>query len=276
MKYLITGGSGFFGEHLIKRLYGTCDIRVMSRNEGNLVKLKQKFPDIEILTGDIADRFSCHQACFGVDGIFHLAAFKHVGMAETQSVECIRSNTIGSLNLLEETLSSNIKFILGISTDKAAQVNGVYGASKMLMETMFKQFEQINPDTEYRIVRYGNVLYSTGSVLTKWIDLMKQGKEVIVTDTEATRFYWTVEQAIDLIFKCMKEAKDSTPFCPEMKGMKLGDLLSATHQKYGVGELKIKTIGLQKGENMHEKIIEGGKYSNEVTLYSITEIMDMI
>ena len=118
----------------------------------------------------------------GVDGVFHLAASKHVGLAETYSRECTKTNVIGSLNILEESLDSKLDFVIGISTDKAAQVSGVYGASKLLMERLFLQFERVNPGTNYRIVRYGNVLYSTGSVLCKWKDLLLQGKQVIVTD----------------------------------------------------------------------------------------------
>lgn len=111
---------------------------------------------------------------------------------------------IGSLNILEESLENKFDFVIGISTDKAAQVSGVYGASKLLMERLFCQFEAINNSTEYRIVRYGNVLYSTGSVLCKWRDLLSEGKEVIVTDPDATRFFWTRDQAVDLIFLALR------------------------------------------------------------------------
>ena len=140
---LITGGSGFLGNDLVTRLKGSgCHVCVMARNEGNLIKLQMKHPWIRILTGDVSDRYSVQQAMKGVDGIFHLAAFKHVGLAEKQSRECINSNTIGSLILLEEAVKEKVDFVLGISTDKAAQVSGVYGASKLLMERLFTQFEK--------------------------------------------------------------------------------------------------------------------------------------
>jgi UDP-N-acetylglucosamine 4,6-dehydratase/UDP-glucose 4-epimerase len=111
------------------------------------------------------------------------------------------------------------EFILGVSTDKAAKVAGVYGASKLLMERLFGQFGILNKNTEYRIVRYGNVLYSTGSVLCKWKDLLEQGKEVIVTDGDATRFFWTVDQAVDLIFDCLENATDWQPHITDMKSI---------------------------------------------------------
>ena len=275
--YLITGATGFLGTELCKRIYPTgCGIVAMSRNEGKLVELKQQFPDIKIITGDVADKIAVeHALAWGIDGIFHLAAFKHVGMAEDQARECVLSNTVGSLNLLEVTNGRMFDFIIGISTDKAAQIAGVYGATKMLMERLFQEFEKKNVHTKYRIVRYGNVLYSTGSVLCKWKDAMINEKDIVVTATGATRFFWTVEQAIDLIFDCLENAEDATPYVPEMKAMKVGDLLTAMTMKYGKAK-SIKIIGLQKGENLHEKILENGKYSNEVDLYGINEIMTMI
>ena len=119
-KYLVTGGSGFLGEELIRRIINVGGkVITISRDEGKLIELKQKFPSIDILTGDIADRFDVQQAIRGVDGVFHLAAFKHVGMAETQSRECTKSNVIGSLYILEESVNNNVEFVLGISTDKA-------------------------------------------------------------------------------------------------------------------------------------------------------------
>jgi len=282
--YLVTGGTGFLGKSLIKRILEQGGlIRVISRNEGKLIELKQAFPSIEILTGDICDVHSIHQACMNINGIFHLAAAKHVGLAETQSRECIKTNTIGSLNILEETSKSDMDFILGISTDKAAQVSGVYGASKMLMEKLFRQFESNNTQIEYRIVRYGNVLYSTGSVLCKWKERIKNAEHIVITEPLATRYFWTVEQAIDLIFNCMENATNSSPFCPEMKSISIGDLLLAMVDKYLPHDIdkqiylnNVKTIGLQKGENLHEKILEDGKNSNEVEKFTIEEIIKMI
>ena len=276
--YLVTGGSGFLGTPLCARILNLGGrVRVLARNEGNLIKLKQKYPAVEILTGNVADRFDVHQAVQGVDGVFHLAAFKHVGMAEKQVRACINSNTIGSLVILEETQNLNLDFVLGISTDKAAQVAGVYGASKLLMERLFHQFAENNPDTKYRIVRYGNVLYSTGSVLCKWKELIENGDGVIVTDLKATRFYWTVDQALDLIFDCLDNAVDSSPFCPNMKALSIKDLLTAMVQKYANGrEVPITTIGLQAGENLHEKVLDEGPFSDEADQYTIAEIIELI
>ena len=174
--YLVTGGPGFLGEALIKRLPSDIKIRVLSRNEGKLILLKEKYPEIEILTGDVSDYSVCRLAMRGVTGVFHLSAFKHIGLAEKQSKECVKSNVIGSLNILEASnLEPELRFVLAISTDKAAKISGVYGATKFLMEKLFEEYEQLNPSVEYRVIRYGNVLYSTGSVLCKWKALLEQG-----------------------------------------------------------------------------------------------------
>jgi len=271
-KYLITGGTGFLGHALVERLLkdGYENLTVLGRSEKGLVETREKYP-VKIVSGNIADPMTCEKVC-DVDGIFHLAAMKHVGLAEQHSTECIKSNVIGTLNLLEETRKRGIDFIIGISTDKAAQVNGVYGATKLLMERLFAEYETFNEETEYRIVRYGNVLYSTGSVLCKWKDKMQKGEKVIITDPDATRFYWTVDQAIDLIFDSFK-AKDSDPYITTMKAMRLGDLLDAMMEKYG--RVGVETIGLQPGENKHEKL-DAVTSSDKVEKYTKEEILELI
>ena len=284
-KYLVTGGSGFLGGALIDRILDQGgSVITIARNEGNLIKLKQKYnpmvnqKQIEIYSGDIVDPFVIESCMKDVIGIFHLAAFKHVSMAEQQAKQCTTGNVVGSLNLLEAAAKHDVEFVLGISTDKAAQIAGVYGASKYIMEKLFEEYSRTYPSTLFRIVRYGNVLYSTGSVLCKWKELLENGEEVIVTDPTATRYFWTIDQAVDLIFQCMEEATDSLPFCPEMKSMSVDNLLKAMANKYlPKGEvLKIKIIGLQVGENHHEKIVADGKFSNEVQQFTIEEIEELI
>ena len=277
--YLITGGSGFLGIPLCERVLEMGGrVRTLARDEGKLVDLQQKHPDIETLTGDIFDKFEVKQAMKGVTGVFHLAASKHVGIAEQQVRECIKSNTIGSMNILDESLEIIPEFVLGVSTDKAAQVAGVYGATKLLMERLFGQFERLNDDTAYRLVRYGNVLYSTGSVLCKWKDLLKECKEVIITDPGATRFFWTVDQAVDLIFDCLETATSYEPHITKMKSIQMGDLLQAMGNKYlpEGSELRVKEIGLQPGENKHEIISADGIDSSKTERFTVDEIMEVI
>ena len=278
--YLVTGGGGFLGKPLVAHILSEgARVRIIGRDEGTLIMMKELHPSIEIHPGDISDSFEVKQAMSGVNGVFHLAASKHVGLAETFVRENIKSNVMGSLNIYEQSLKQELDFVLAISTDKAAQVVGVYGATKLLMERLSKQYEKLNPNCKYRIVRYGNVLYSTGSVLCKWKDLIEAGKELIVTEPEATRFFWTVDQAIDLILDCMKNAIDSTPYCPTMKSMSIKSLLGAMVEKYGNSNWEnypIKIIGLQAGENLHEKVLDEGPLSNEVEQFTINEIKELI
>lgn len=271
--YLITGGSGFLGVELIKRL-GGARIRVLARNEGNLVKLKEQFPNIEIMPGDVSDPYICDRAVQGVVGIYHLAAMKHVGLAEENVKQTIEINI--PVALLEATRKYKPDFIIGISTDKAASRSGVYGTTKFLMERLFAEYEKVNPDTKYRIVRYGNVIYSTGSVLCKWKDKLQKGEEVVITEPSATRFFWTVGQAIDLVFECLEKAKDSKPYLCSMKAIMMGDLLGAMIAKYAVSDVAVKVIGLQPGENLHEIIKEDGPDSSSVEKFTLDEIEQMI
>lgn len=272
---LVTGGSGFLGKALLKRIASTNKVTVVARNEGNLLATKQEFPSIHIIAGDIADPCVCAQAMKGVDGVFHLAGFKHVTMAEDNTTGCVKTNVGGTESLLWETHLKKPEFVIATSTDKAAQVAGVYGASKLLMERLFKQYETLNPLTKYRIVRYGNVLYSTGSVLCRWKDALQSGKPITISEPAATRFYWTVDSAVDLLFDCLEKAKDASPYVPEMKAMKLGDILLAMQAKYGKAT-EISISGLRAGENLHERILENGPTSADVDRYSVEEIVEMV
>lgn len=265
---LITGGTGFLAEELIKRLQGS-KIRVVARNEGKLVALKEKYPSIDILTGDIADEWVAKKAMRGVNRVFHCAAYKHVGLAEKDVFQCINSNVTGTINLLRESFFTRPEFFVMISTDKAAQVAGVYGATKMLGEKLMQEAESINPETKYRVVRYGNVIYSTGSFLTKWKEKMAAGEEIVLTDPKATRFFFTREKAVDLIFDCVEKAENAKPWVPTMRAISMGDALKACQNVWGK-KSPVRIIGLQEGENLNETM-GGGIFSNEVEQYSVKD-----
>jgi len=210
-----------------------------------------------------------------VDGVFHLAAVAD-GMQSGKPIESVMSNVIGSLTILEA--SYNVDFVLGISSDKVVQVSGSYGATKFLMEKLFNQFEEKNPDIKYRVVRLGNVIYSTDSVLHRWKKLIENCKQVVVTDKKATRFFLTRQVAVDLIMRCLKNAKDSKPYFEDMKSASIGNLLKAMTNKYAPKncKLSIKKIGLSPNENLHEKISEDGPYTNEIEQYTVKELEEMI
>lgn len=275
-KILVLGGSGFLGQALIERLHamGRVNILSMSRNEGEAVALKQKFPEVEIMIGDIANPWDVKRAMADAGEVYLLAAMKHVGLAEAQVQACINTNIVGTMNVINESLITKPKLLVFISSDKAVQSKGVYGCSKKIGERLMVEAEKTNPDTQYRVVRYGNVLYSTGSVLCKWKEKMKAGQEVIVTDPKATRFFWPIGQAVDLIFDSIHGTSDATPYLPVMKSMSIGDLLFAMREKYGM--VPVKCIGLQPGENMHEVIADGVPDSFNCERYTREEISELI
>lgn len=269
MKYVIFGVTGFLGERLAEFLLKKgLHVVGVARNEGKLVALKEQFPKLEIITGDIADRWTVKKAMKDAYGIFLLSGYKHVNLAEQDVFQCVSTNVTGVVNVLEESMETLPEFVVLTSTDKAAQIAGVYGSTKKIGEKLFEEAEGMNPKTKYRVVRYGNVFGSTGSFITKWIPKMKNGEEIVLTDPEATRFFWTREDAINLIFQCLSEAKDSTPFIPEMKGVSMGTVLDACMDVYGKTPARI--IGLQPGENKHETM-DGVTFSNQVPQFTKEE-----
>ena len=269
-KIVVFGASGFLGTVLVERLYGKGQILAVARNEGGLIVLKEKFSGIEIMTGDIADPWVVQKAMKGADEVYLLSAMKHVGLAEIDTHSCVKTNVVGAMNIIEESIIIKPKSLLFISTDKAAQPSGVYGCSKKICERLISEAEKINPDTKYRVVRYGNVWGSTGSMITKWKPRMEKGEEIILTDHEASRFFWTVSEAVDLIFECLEKAKDSTPFVPKMKAVKMGTVLEACMEVYG--QCPVKVIGLQLGENKVETT-DGVIFSDQVEQFTKEEFI---
>jgi UDP-N-acetylglucosamine 4,6-dehydratase len=274
-RIVIFGASGFLGTALVERLtsLGRTNIVAVARNEGGLVALNEKFPMIRTISGDIADPWTVKKAMRGADEVYLLAAMKHVGLAEIDVKTCINTNVVGCMNVVQESLITKPKTLVFISTDKASQPNGVYGCSKKIGERLLSEAEQINPHTKYRSVRYGNVLFSTGSFITKWIPKMRAGETIILTDPEASRFFWTVGEAVDLIFECVEKAADATPYIPKMKAVTMGIVLEACMEIYG--RCPVKVVGLQPGENKVETT-DGKTYSNEVEQFTKEEFISKL
>lgn len=278
---LITGGTGFLGRELLERIWNNyvkdsmwdeCHITVLARNEGKLIELKNEFPWIEIICGDISDPCIVKRACKGKDTLFHLAAFKHVGLAETQPYQCFRSNIVGTANLLSEFYG---ELFVAISTDKAAHLQGVYGASKYIMEKLIEERSRVDASIDkYVTIRYGNVIGSTGSIVPKWVLAASAGQEITITDPKATRFFFTVSDAVDLIFEAIDKAESGIPYIKYMKSCDIGTLANAIQKKYGLFK-KINYIGLQSGENLHEWL-DDNYCSKDAPRFTINQLMEMI
>ena len=256
-KVLVTGATGFLAHGLIEKLL-SMDIQVsaVARNEGKLIALKNTFPLITINPCPIEDFHLLKKACLDCDGIFHLASFKDVILSGEHPLKTVQTNILGTLNILKLSVENeNIKFIVNTSTDKATKVSSVYGATKLIVESLFLEYEKINPFCSYRIVRYGNVFYSTGSVLVKWKNALLNNKEIILTEPSATRYFWSREEAIECLFECLYKSNDATPLIPKMRSISVGDLLEIMIKKYSPFDRPaIKVIGLQNGENLHEEL----------------------
>ena len=280
-KYLITGGTGILGYALCDYLLNkNCEVVVLSRDKNKLDKLAKKYPQIDVVSGDVCD-LNIIKKCMGdVSGVFHLAALAQVIFAEDGVTESINTNLYGTLNVLNESLNlkNQIDFVLGVSSDKVVQVSGVYGATKFLMEKLFLEYEKKNNNINYRIVRCGNIFYSVDSVLQKWKSKIQNGQSITVTDRNATRFFMTLDDSVDLIFNCLKLAKSSLPYYYEMKSICIGDLLDVMCSKYKPdgGEVDVIEIGLQQGENLHEKLFINGKTSNETKRYTLDELNNIL
>lgn len=279
MKVLITGGSGFLGRKLIEKINelaptheGPIEIKIIGRSEGNLVKTKELFPNIEIAVGDVTDKTLLRSVMLGMDFVFHAAALKHVVLAEQMPAEYIRVNVEGSRNLLELSCELKTPVVVGISTDKAATPSGVYSTTKYLMERMFHEAAARNPRTAYRLVRFGNIMYSTGSVLEKWKNKIQNNLPCTIYDPNSTRFYWTVDEAVMAVIQSLNN-KDCNPTIPTMKSIRTIDLYNAMVMKYGSKDTpQPEIIGLQNGEVLHETLLE----SSEHNVLTIEEILKII
>jgi UDP-N-acetylglucosamine 4,6-dehydratase len=255
---LVTGATGYLGTKLVERLLQQGKyVHALARDEGKLIALKSKHENVEIYPCPVESECLVRKAVKDCSGIFHLASLKHVTLAEKNALKAIETNIFGALTLLKATIeNSGIRFIVASSSDKAETISGVYGASKFLVERLFAEFAQINgAHCKYRVVRFGNILHSTSSVVERWKHAIATGNDILLTEPAATRFFLTRDAAINAIFDCLENAPDTRPYSPGMKAVRLKDLLDIIIQKYGNRHnCNIVHIGLQEGESKHEKI----------------------
>jgi len=263
-KVFITGGSGFLGKSLSSLLLReNCEITIFSRSERPQVEMKRQFPNFNYVLGDIKDGKAVYNAMNGHDIVIHAAALKHVPLAEKQPIEAMKNNIVGSINVLEcAKYIPSVRHVVGISTDKAAQPTSVYGMSKLMMEKMFYEVAGNHPDTAFSLVRYGNVLFSSGSVIEIWIKLAKQGQNLKITVPEMTRFFFLVEEAVDVILESLdlsEEYKEKGYPCinyvPRIKACVLQDLLEVIMAKFNYDYDMVEIVGNRGNENIHEILI---------------------
>ena len=258
---LITGGTGSLGTALTKRLLelDPKTIRIFSRNESKQIEMESSFDDdrLRFFVGDIRDSERLFSALEDVDIVFHAAALKHVPKIEYNPFESIKTNVIGSQNVIDNSLRQDVEKVICVGTDKAVSPLNTYGATKLLMEKLFVSANNyVNPNkhkTRFVAVRYGNVLGSSGSVIPKFIDLIKKNKPITLTDPKMTRFTITMDEALDFILKATATGKGSEIFIPKLKSYEMSVLIDALIEL--VGEIKQEITGIRPGEKLHETLI---------------------
>ena len=258
---LITGGTGSLGQALTKKLLtlNADTIRIFSRNESKQIEMESKFEDnrLRFFVGDVRDTDRLYSALEDVDIVFHAAALKHVPKIEYNPFESIKTNVIGSQNIIDNSLRQDVAKVICVGTDKAVSPLNTYGATKLLMEKLFVSANNyVNPEkhkTKFVAVRYGNVLGSSGSVIPKFISLIKQKKSLTITDLQMTRFTITMNEALDFILNAAKIGKGSEIFIPNLKSYDMSILLDTLSDLYG--DLKHDITGIRPGEKLHETLI---------------------
>lgn len=260
-KILITGGTGSLGQALAKRLLKTevATIRIFSRNENKQVTMESGFHDkrLRFLIGDVRDKERLTTALEDVDVVFHAAALKHVPVIEYNPFESIKTNVIGSQNVIDACLHQNVETAVCIGTDKAVSPLNTYGATKLLMEKLFvtanNYLNRQKHRTKFLAVRYGNVVGSSGSVIPKFIEQIQDKKKITITDPKMTRFSITMEQALDLIMDAASSGKESEIYVPKLKAYSITDVKEALFELLdNTGE---EVVGIRHGEKLHEILI---------------------
>ena len=260
-KVLITGGTGSLGSALTQRLLteNVDTIRIFSRNENKQLEMDSKFHDdrLRFLLGDVRDYNRLTRACEDIDIVFHAAALKHVPIIEYNPFEAIKTNVIGSQNVIDACLEEDVEKAICIGTDKAVSPLNTYGATKSLMEKLFitasNYLKTERHKTKFIALRYGNVLGSSGSVIPKFINQIKNNGKITITDPNMTRFSISMDEALDFILKVTEIGKGSEIFVPKLKAYSLMDVKDALFDLLGKTDEEI--VGIRAGEKVNEVLI---------------------
>lgn len=269
-KVIITGGSGTVGQAFIKNNYDKYKFVSFSRNEKSQVALKRKFPKVDIILGSVEDKNDYSNLVYKVrpEIIIHSAALKHVDTAEKQPIELVKSNIIGSKNIIDTSKEFEIPITIGISTDKACNPKNLYGFSKLLMEKMF--LEANNKTTKFSCTRFGNVAGSNGSVIPYWLNQKDQGVPLNITHIEMRRLMITPEECSEIInFTILETEKSDGGFVMSklMKSVKLFDLAKLISEN-------INIIGLRDGEELDEDLVNENEIENSLIIGDYVKILN--
>ncbi len=275
---MITGGTGSFGNAVLNRLLQTDigEIRIFSRDEKKQDDMRHEFqvrmPDvadkIKFYIGDVRDLASIKNAMHGVDYIFHAAALKQVPSCEFFPIEAVKTNVLGTENVLTAAIEAGVKNVVCLSTDKAAYPVNAMGTSKAMMEkVVVAKSRTVSPDkTKICCTRYGNVMCSRGSVIPLWIDQIKAGKPITITDGNMTRFIMSLDEAVDLVLFAFEHGEAGDILVQKAPACTIQTQAEAVCELFGGDKDNIKVIGIRHGEKMYETLLTNEECANAVDM----------
>ncbi len=276
---LITGGTGSFGSAVLDRFLTSDigEIRIFSRDEQKQDDMRHRYqalyPEhsrkLKFFIGDVRDLASVKSAMYGVDYIFHAAALKQVPSCEFFPMEAVKTNVIGTDNVLTAAISAGVKAVICLSTDKAAYPINAMGTSKAMMEKVIvAKSRTVSPErTKICCTRYGNVLCSRGSVVPLFIDQIKAGKDLTVTDPTMTRFIMTLDEAVDLVLFAFEQGVSGDILVQKAPASTIGDLARAVKELFDPeNRVSLRTIGIRHGEKMYETLLTNEESAHAVDL----------
>ena len=255
---LITGGTGSFGNAVLDRFLDSeiKEIRIFSRDEKKQHDMRVAYnnPKIKFYIGDVRDYRSVYQAMFNVDYVFHAAALKQVPSCEFYPIEAVKTNVLGTENVLNAAISNDVKKVVCLSTDKAVYPINAMGVSKAMMEKVFVAKSRNSKNTIITGTRYGNVMASRGSVIPHFHDQIINGKNITVTEPNMTRFMMTLNHAVELVLFAFNNGQSGDIFVQKSPASTIGDLAIAMKEIYN-SDVIIENIGIRHAEKMHETLL---------------------
>jgi len=254
---LVTGGTGSFGHHFVPmtlKKYNPKRLVIFSRDEmkqWEMAKLYKDDPRVRFLIGDVRDKDRLYRALDGVDFVVHAAATKIVPTAEYDPFECVKTNVIGAMNLIDACIDKGVKRVVALSTDKASAPSNLYGATKLTSDRLFVSGNSYcaSHNTRFSVVRYGNVMGSRGSVIPFFLSIKEQG-EFPITDKRMTRFMISLEEGVELVWHAFEDMEGGEVYVKKIPSMKVTDIASAIDAK-----AKQIEVGIRPGEKLHEQMI---------------------
>lgn len=274
---LITGGTGSFGNAVLNRFLKTDikEIRILSRDEKKQDDMRHEFqakmPEIagkiKFYIGDVRDLSSVKNAMYGVDYIFHAAALKQVPSCEFFPVEAVKTNVLGTENVLTAAIEYGVKSVICLSTDKAAYPVNAMGTSKAMMEKVIvAKSRTVDPEkTKISCTRYGNVMCSRGSVIPLWIEQIKAGNPITITEPSMTRFIMSLDEAVDLVLFAFENATSGDILVQKAPACTIEVLAKAVTELFEPGH-EIKIIGIRHGEKMYETLLTNEECANAIDM----------